>query len=179
MQALESAPVGPVQGPLDVPASQVQAAPVGFGNLRAVTVTIAVAAVTLLPLALSMLAAPLGLIVLCAAGYAAAHFYRKQTSEPLTTRSGAYLGLMTGIWLFLVFAISAVIVGVQVGSPEGRDKLRAGLSMMPEAAKLLDDPHKFIVGISQGLVFMFFLVTLSAAFGGMIAARRSARRPQS
>ena len=174
----ETASPTPVQGPLDVPGQQTPAAAIGFGNLRAVTVTIAVAAVALLPLALSMIAAPLGLVVLCLAGYCGAHFYRKQTSQPLTVGGGAYLGVMTGIWLFLVFAISAAIVGIEVGSPAGREALKAALARMPDAAKLLEDPHEFLVRIGQSLVFMFFLVTLASAFGGMIAARMPVRRSQ-
>ena len=180
LNAAESAPAAPVQAPLDVPSakSSATAAPVGFGNLRAVTVTIAVAAVSLIPFALAMIAPPLGLVVLCAAGYCAAHFYRKQSMQPLSAGAGAYLGVMTGLWLFLVFALCGAIASIQVASPENVEKMKALLSRMPEMVKLLDDPHQFIVNLAQSLVLLFFLSTLSAAFGGMLAARVFARRSQ-
>jgi len=168
----------PVQGPLDVPAEN-KAAPIGFGNLRAVTITIAVAAITLLPLAIAMIAPPLSLLVLCAAGYFAAHFYRKQSMQPLSPGGGAYLGAMTGVWLSLVFAVCGALISIQVSSPDNLNLMRAYLARMPEAAKMLENPHQFVVGMGQALLFLFFLATISAAFGGMLAARKSARRSQS
>jgi hypothetical protein len=138
-----------------------------------------VAALALIALLLlSLLAPPLGLLVLCAAGYAAAVLYRRQSAQPLSTGGGAYLGVMTGLWLFLVFALCAAVVAVEVGSPAGREILRAGMAKMPEAAKMLDDPHQLTVQIRESLIPMFFLATLSAAFGGMLAARTLARRSQ-
>lgn len=178
LAALE--PSGPVQAPLDVPASTTaQAVPIGFGNLRAVVITMVVAALALLVLlVIAILAPPLVLLVLCAAGYAAAFLYRRQSSQPLSTSAGAYLGVMTGLWLFLVFALLTAMVGIEVGTPEGRDMLRAGLAKMPEAAKMLDDPHQMILSIAGMLIPTFFLATISAAFGGMLAARTFARRSQ-
>ncbi len=168
----------PAQAPLDLPGEKKPPA-IGFGNLRAVAITMAVAAFALVVLlVLAMLAPPLGLLVLCAAGYAAAYFYRRQTAQPLSTGGGAYLGLMTGLWLFLVFALCAAVVGVEVGTPTGREMLKAGMAKMPEAAKMLDDPHQFVVSIGQALIPIFFLATISAAFGGMLAARTLAGRPQ-
>jgi len=169
----------PVQAPLDVPAAVTPVTPIGFGNLRAVAITMVVAALALIALLLlSLLAPPLGPLVLCAAGYAAALFYRRQSAQPLSTGGGAYLGVMTGLWLFLVFALGASVLAAEVGSPAGREILRAGMAKMPEAAKMLDDPHQLTVQIRESLIPMFFLATLSAAFGGMLAARTLARRSQ-
>ncbi len=168
----------PVQRPLDVPEqNQTKAVPIGFGNLRAVAITMGVAALALVALFLAAAIAPvLGPVVLCAAGFAAARFYRSRTAEPLSTGGGAYLGLMTGIWLFLVVAVCAAITSIYVASPAGREILKAAMPKMPELAKMLDDPHQFLVSLLEGLIPMFFLATVSAAFGGMLAARLSARR---
>jgi hypothetical protein len=174
--AAENTPA-PVQAPLDVP-GPTKPSPIGFGNLRAVTITIAVAAVTLIPLTLAMIAPPLSLIVLAAAGYCAAYFYRKQTSQPLSAGGGAYLGVMTGIWLFVVFALCAAVVSVKVSSPADLAVMKATLARVPGASNMLDDPHQFIVTIGESLILLFFLSTLSAAFGGMLAARTLARRSQ-
>lgn len=153
------------------------AARIGFGNLRAVLITMAVAALSLVLLCAAAIVAPLfGPIILCAAGFAAAKFYKKRTVEPLSPGGGAFLGLMTGLWLFLVIAICAAITSVYVASPEGRELMKAAMPRMPEVAKLLDDPHQFLVSILEGLVPMFFIATISAAFGGLLAARTSARR---
>ncbi len=168
----------PVQAPLDVPIAGT-AVPIGFGNIRAVVTTMAVAAFALVVLLIfAMFAPPLGLLVLCAAGYAAAYVYRRQTAQPLSTGGGAYLGLMTGLWLFLVFAMSVAAIGIELGSPTGREMLRVGMARVPEAAKMLDNPHELLVSITETLIPMFFLATVSAAFGGMLAARTLARRPQ-
>ena len=178
LAAIENTPA-PVQGPLDVPGETPKAAPIGFGNLRAVSTTMGVAAIALVALFLAAAVAPLlGPIVLCAAGFAAARFYRMRTAQPLSSGAGAYLGLMTGVWLFLVVAVCAAITGFYVSSPSGREILRAAVPKMPEMAKLLDDPHQFVVSLLESLIPMFFLTTLAGAFGGMLAARTAARRPQ-
>jgi hypothetical protein len=166
-----------VQGSIDVPGTK--AVPIGFGNMRAVAITMAAAAIALIALFLAAAISPvLGPVVLCSAGFAAARFYRKRTAEPLSPGGGAYLGLMTGIWLFLVVAICAAITSIYVASPTGREVLRAAMPKMPELAKLLDDPHQFLINLMEGLIPMFFLATISAALGGMLAARMSARRTQ-
>lgn len=150
---------------------------IGFGNLRAVLITMGVAALSLVLLCAAAIIAPLfGPIILCAAGFAAAKFYTRRTIEPLSTGGGAFLGLMTGLWLFLVVAICAAITSVYMASPEGREIMKAAMPKMPEVAKMLDDPHRFLMSILEGLIPMFFIATISAAFGGMLAARTSARR---
>jgi hypothetical protein len=169
-----------VQAPLDVPVSGAVATRVGFGNLRAVVTTMAVAAFGLFVLFFAMLIAPpLALVVICAAGYAAAYLYGRQSSQTLSPGNGAYLGLMTGLWLFLVFAVCAAVAGINETTAAGRDLLRAGMARVPEAAKLVDDPHQFLVTMLSSLVALFFLATVAAAFGGMLAARLSARRQHS
>jgi len=153
---------------------------VGFRNVQAVLITMAVAAISLVALCAAAVVAPvLGPLVLCAAGFAATKLYKSRSSEALSTGSGAYLGLMTGLWLFLVVAACAAITSVYVSSPEGREMMKAAMPRMPEIAKLLDNPHRFVISIFEGLVPTFFIATISAAFGGMLAARSSARRRQS
>jgi len=142
----------------------------------------AVAAFSLILLCLAfVLAPPLGPLVLCGAGFAAAKFYKSRNPAPLTTGGGAFLGLMTGLWLFLVMVVSAAVLAMYVSSPEGRDLVMkaAAMQKMPEIAKLLDDPHQFVMSEIQGLVPVFFIATVSAAFGGMLAARSSTRRHSS
>lgn len=171
-----AAPVQPPGAPSGPPPSRI-----GFGNLQAVLITMAVAAFSLVLLCLAfVLAPPLGPIVLCGAGFAAAKFYKSRNPAPLSTGGGAFLGLMTGFWLFLVMVISAAVLAMYVSSPDGRDLIikAASIQKMPEIAKLLDNPHQFVVNEIQGLIPVFFIATISAAFGGMLAARSSTRRRQ-
>jgi uncharacterized protein involved in cysteine biosynthesis len=173
LEAQEAAlPVRPEASTTHSPAMRI-----GFGNLRAVLITMGVAAFSLVLLCAAAIVAPLfGPIILCAAGFAAAKVYKTRTVEPLSPGGCAFLGLMTGLWLFLVVAICAAITSVYIASPEGREIMKAAMPKMPEVAKMLDDPHRFLISILEGLVPMFFIATISAAFGGMLAARTSARR---
>jgi RNA polymerase subunit RPABC4/transcription elongation factor Spt4 len=172
------ASAAPAQRPIDVPTATASA-PIGFGNLKAVGVTMVAAGCALVALFLAAAIAPiLGPVVLCAAGFAAAQFYRRRTREPLTPGGGAYLGVMTGLWLFLIVAVCAAITSIYVTLPAGREILRASMPKMPELAQMLDNPHQFQMNMVEGLIPMFFLTTISAALGGMIAARLSGRRTQ-
>lgn len=170
----------PAGAPAPVQAAQniTTASRIGFNNLQAVLITMAVAAFSLVVLCLAFLVAPpLGPIVLCAAGFAATKFYSSRNPGALTTGGGAFLGMMTGLWLFLVMAASAAILAFYVSSPDGRELIihAAAMQKMPEIAKLLDNPHQFVMSEIQGLIPVFFIATLSAAFGGMLAARGSTR----
>ncbi len=143
----------------------------------------AVAALSLVILYLALLLLPpIVPVILCGAGFAAAKFYKKQTLQPLTKGGGAFLGLMTGLWLFLVVAICLAIFSLEVSSPAGQEILKAASSKVPqfannpEAAKLLEHPNELLSGVRDALIPMFFVITISAAFGGMLAARTSPRR---
>lgn len=180
--AAEEAPAAPT--PATVAATVTPAtARIGFRNLRAVLITMGVAAFSLVVLYLALLLLPpLAPIILCGAGFAAATFYKKQTLEPLTKGSGAFLGLMTGLWLFLVVAACLAAVSIELSSPAGQEIFKAAslklpqIANNPEAAKLLDHPQELISGVRDALIPMFFIITISAAFGGMLAGRTSARR---
>jgi uncharacterized protein involved in cysteine biosynthesis len=149
-------------------------APIGFGNSRAVLVTMATAACSLVLLCAAAVIAPiLGPLILCLAGFMAVRFYKRRTPEPVSPGGGAFLGLMTGLWLFLVLAICAAVTSIYISSPDGREMLRASMPKVPEVAKMLDNPHQFLMGILMGLIPTFFIATISAAFGGLLAARSS------
>jgi hypothetical protein len=151
---------------------------IGFRNLRAVGITLVVAAVSLVALGLAaqMGPSPLGLIILCAAGFAAARFYHRRTSEQLTPLGGATLGAMTFLWLFLVAAAGAVIM---LSTPDGRETFRAGMPNVPELTKVLNDPNQFVTFTLVALAVSFFIGTVAAAAGGMLAARLLPRSGQS
>jgi hypothetical protein len=168
---VEPAALRPPPAPVIGPAGRI-----GFSNLRAVGITGGVAACSLVGLSIACAIAPLLVpLVLCGAGFAAAQFYKHRKAEPLTPFNGATLGMMTGFWLFLMVAVCVAMTSVWIGSPEGREVLKAFSAKMPELAKIVDDPHQVVVALAQGLIPCFFILTISAAFGGMLAARMQAR----
>jgi zinc ribbon protein len=144
---------------------------ISFSNSRAVVVSLVVAAVSLLGLCAAAFIAPLlWPVVLCAAGFAAAMLYKGHSPEPLSPSAGARLGWMTGLWLFLVFAISATLTSIYLASPNGREALKA-LPNIPELAKMLDNPHQFLMSVLASIIPTFFMVTLLPGLGGMLGAK--------
>lgn len=144
---------------------------ISFSNSRAVVVSLAVAAVSLLGLCAAAFIAPLlWPVVLCGAGFAAVTLYKRQSAEPLSPAAGARLGWMTGLWLFLVFAISAALTSIYLASPNGREALKA-LPNIPELAKMLDNPHQFLMSVLASIIPTFLMVTLLPGLGGMLGAK--------
>ncbi|MFL6352967.1 MAG: zinc ribbon domain-containing protein [Bryobacteraceae bacterium] len=144
---------------------------ISFHNSRAVMVSLVVAAVSLLGLCVAAFIAPLlWPVVLCAAGFAAAMLYKGRSPEPLSPAAGARLGWMTGLWLFLVFAVSATLTSIYLASASGREALKA-LPNIPELAKMLDNPHHFLMSVLASIIPTFFMVTLLPGLGGMLGAK--------
>jgi len=144
----------------------------GVGNIRAVGITMAVAALALVCMFLvGMVAPPAVPLILCAAGFAAARFYGM--TRTISALSGALLGTMTGMWLFLVFAVCAGTASVTLASPEGQAMMK-GISpkAAPEMIRLFQDPHQMVTGF---LLPVFCFLVFSSAFGGLLAVRL--RRP--
>lgn len=166
MLEAEAAPPPPVSAPL------APSAPESNLNVRAVGISLGVAALAFVcMLFVGVLAPPAVPLILCAAGFAAARFYALRRT--LSAFGGAVLGSMTGMWLFLVFAACAETASVTLASPEGEAMMRSiSPQAAPEMIKLLGDPHQMFTGF---LLPVFFLLVLSPAFGGLLAARL--RRP--
>jgi hypothetical protein len=144
---------------------------ISFRNSRAVLVTLAVAAGALLGIAIAALLSPLlAPLVLCAAGVIAAMLYKDQSVEPLSPAAGARLGWMTGLWLFIVVIICLTIVGLSLVSPGGRELLKS-VPTNAEVAKMLDNPHDFLVNLPIGIIQTFLMVTLLPGLGGMLGAK--------
>ena len=138
----------------------------GVGNLRAVGITMAAAALGFVGLLLfGVILPPAVPLILSAAGYAAARFY--SAKRAISALSGALLGTMTGVWLFLVIAIFSGILSFGLASPEGQDMLKGLSPKMAQIYQPIEDPHKLFAL----LIVIFFGLILSATFGGLLAAR--------
>lgn len=171
---LSAQEVIPAPSPSGSPAQAEKLARIGFRNSRAVGITLTMAAFSLI--ALSVVAQlgipPLGLLILGAAGFSAARLYRIRSAELLTPMGGATLGAMTYLWLFVVAAIGTIFT---LSSADGRNMLKNAMPQAPELSRIMNDPTQFITVMVAALVLSFFIGTLAAAFGGMLAARLQPR----
>lgn len=156
------------EAPVVVPAAQPAAsAPppsrIGFGNRRAVRITLAVAGFSLLAISIiANLAPPLLFPILVAAGFTSVRVYLSRTAENLTASGGAALGAMTWLWLYLLEALGTAFV---VFTAQGREIVKALKS--PELAQLVDDPQKLV----STLILFLVIGAVSGAVGGVLAVR--------
>lgn len=176
---IEQQPLPATPVPPPVTRAQPSTAGISFRNSRAVWISILVAAGTLITLiAIALLLPPLLPVVLCGAGFVAALWYNGQAVQPLSTAGGARLGWMTGLWMFLVFAIMCALTAIIVASPEGWAQAKSMWAQLPQASKLMTlSPHDFLMQLLIEIPFFFFLLTLLPGLGGMIGAKFSRRRP--
>jgi hypothetical protein len=173
-------------GQQTVPAPElptVQPAPVAvskvsFRNSRAVWITFAVAAVTLVAMvALGFLFPPLFPIVLCAAGFVATRLYNQKAKQPLNAAGGARLGWMTGLWVFLAVAVVCAIAAIVVSNPDNWEQIKSAWAQFPQAAQFASmTPHEFLKRLLMNLPISFLVFTLLPGLGGIIGAKFSRRR---
>jgi len=168
-----------VQGPLTPPVvSGALGAGISFKNSRAVVISLIVAAgamVGFLPVA--YLAPPLFPVFLCAVGFIAVRIYRGRSAELLSASSGARLGWMTGLWIFLIFAMLLALIAVMIASPEMWQQLQAAWARVPQTAPLSSlSQHEFMVRLLVMFPFCFFLFTLLPGLGGMLGAKLPLRK---
>jgi hypothetical protein len=150
------------------PIAQPQAAPrVGFSNGRAVRITLAVAAFSLLAIAIiASVAPPLLVPILVAAGFTSVRIYVSRTSERLTPSGAAFLGAMPWLWLSVPLSIlEAISVGFVVFTAQGKEIVKTLKN--PEVIQLMNDPAKLVAG----LLLTLLVGTVSGALGGILAAR--------
>lgn len=149
---------------------------ISFQNPRAVLISLVVATLAFFAsLLAAMLWAPLFPIVLCAAGFIAARLYRSEAVAPLTPAGGARLGWMTGLWLFLIFALLCTIAAVYLSTPQGWGQAKTFWAQFPEMSKGMGDQHDVLTTLAMELFFLFFLLTLLPGLGGMLGARSAPR----
>ena len=162
------------QAPLEPSAqSQTPQTGISFKNSRAVVISLVVAAgalVCFFPIAL--LAPPLFPIFLCAVGFVAVRVYKGRSAESLSTSAGARLGWMTGLWIFVVFAVLLALSAVMVASPELWRQLQDTWARVPQTAPLTSlSQHDFLVRLLVMFPFFFFLFTLLPGLGGILGAK--------
>lgn len=160
-----------VSGPPPPPPS-IDARPstVSVKNMRAVAVTVIMAASAFVISGAAVVVSPfLFPFVLLGAGFFSALIYGSRAAAPISAASGAFLGWLTGLWLFLVFAISLL-------SPAGAEAMRQ-IQNTPQFAQLhMRSPQELL--LFSGFA-CFCIVTFLPGLGGMIGASFSSRRKHS
>lgn len=169
--------VAPVVPPLLIPEPR----PIGLKNGLAVRIALLSCAISTV---LSMLTGALGVPPLISmawfvgAGFFAVSLYRIRTGTNLSTVSGATLGWISGLFLFVPVFISSV---AQLSGPDGLDKLREALKAQQRSEAEVSQVIEILrspAGMIMGVIIVFLFVTSLPAFGGAICAKFFARREQ-
>jgi hypothetical protein len=160
MREQEITPPPPAQRPMLPPSAEASSGR-SLSKYRAVVISLLMAGGAMLASRVVAEISPmLVFFVLLAAGFFAAVLYGKQTRTRLSAAGGAFVGWLTGLWLFLLF------VGVFV-SPQGADAMRQ-MQSLPQFSQLMaQNPHQVIaIMVFSG----FCMLTFIPGIGGMMAA---------
>ena len=142
----------------------------GRSGFRAVAVSMVMAAAALLASSiLARLSPYLVFIVLLAAGFFAAVVYKRQSSRPLSMQAGAFVGWLTGLWLFVVVGMAAI-------SPAGAQVLQQMKSMPQFSEVLSQNPREVFISMA---FTSFFVFTILPGLGGILGATLSTRGQRS
>ena len=154
-------------------------AEIGFHNRIAVRTGFlaALAAFLLMPLPFPpflqiiwLMACPIG------AGFFSAYLYRRRTGQRLGIESGARLGWITGVFVFLIVLVVVGIEVIYLSSQGGlANSIRAQFGgknpSMEQAMKSLEDPTTLAGGLLLTVVLMFFMFTLLPVVGGALCGK--------
>ena len=117
---------------------------------------------------------PLIFVWLAAAGFLAVLIYRRRTGHRLSMASGARLGWISGIFVFLIVTFILTILVIYLSVPSMVAELRTQWKTMgvPDATvnqmiEVLHTPS----GVTALLGSFFLLFTILPAFGGAVGAK--------
>jgi hypothetical protein len=149
---------------------------VSFANPVVLRIAFAAAALSIL---MDSLLGVLFIIWAMAAGFMAVWMYRRRTGLPISVRSGAKLGWITGVFSIVISTIM-VTAGVVMSGDKMAQELRSQAAAMygtdpkyQEALRLFENPATFASVVVFMLVFFFLLLSLASVAGGALGARFS------
>ncbi len=159
-----------------VPAVELE---IGFHNGTAVRTGFlaAMVAFLLMPLPLPpvlqiiwLIACPVG------AGFLSAYLYRRRTGQRLRMETGARLGWITGVFVFLIVLVVVGMEVIYISNNGGlansvREQFGGKNPSMEQAMKSLEDPTTLVGGLLLTLVLLFFLFTLLPVVGGALCGK--------
>ncbi|HLJ44998.1 MAG TPA: zinc ribbon domain-containing protein [Bryobacteraceae bacterium] len=157
---------------------------VSFHNRTAVRIGFAVAILATVVVIGVTAVVPSGLLMFVGfffAGLIAALWYAKMTGKPLSLRSGARMGWITGIFQFMIFTalITAAVLGAseQGGIIEMMRKGPGGQDpRLQQLIQLVQQPGGMVSFFVAILVILFVLGTTLPMLGGALGAKLSEKK---
>jgi len=149
---------------------------IGFHNGLAVRIGFIAALSSLLVLLLPLPIPLLRLLAFLLAGFLAVFLYTRRTGQILTIRSGARMGWITGIFLFVMIGVPGTIIMVAMSNQEGLAKiltkqLPPNDARIATMAQMLQDPATLAAVVLFSLILFFVIVTALPVIGGALGAK--------
>jgi hypothetical protein len=123
------------------------------------------------------------LIWLFFAGLLSVYFYHRRTGQPLTVRSGARMGWITGVMSFVIITVLFTVSMIMIATSSGglaatyREQFR-GMPMdqnMEAAMQIFQSPGGVLMVVLFSLCLLFFMTTLLCTAGGVVGAKISGK----
>ncbi len=144
---------------------------VKIGFLAALLAVLATGLIT------SVFQSPAGLLLgFFGAGLLAPVWYKRRTGQQLSIQSGARIGWITGVFLFVILLALSVFMFMNLNSLALFRDNPAMLKAFQDWQKTLSDPAKATESILMLVVTLFLLGTTLPMLGGALGARLSAKR---
>lgn len=174
---IEEPEVAPVEAAVapNVPPPLPAAPQIGFHNRLAVRAALLAGFFALAGVMVSsQVAQPLALLSLLAGGFFAVYLYERRSGQRLSVVSGARLGWLCGIFLFVLVAVILAVMAVMLSDPAMlsslRDQLKAqgaSAAAVQQMVEMFQSPS----GVGAALVSSFVMLTVFTACGGALGAK--------
>lgn len=110
------------------------------------------------------------------AGFFSSYLYRKRSGQPLTLRSGAHIGWITGVFAFVIIMVIVTMVVVFVSDPNGAAMLREQLKARGADAQVsMVDAMRRPDVIVGALIAYFLSCSILPTLGGLLGAKLLSR----
>jgi hypothetical protein len=172
----------PLQGPPPLPtapAAPPAAAEISFRNGTAVRIGFLAALLAVLATGLitSVFQSPAGLLFgFFGAGLLAPLWYKRRTGQQLSVRSGARIGWITGVFLFVILLVLSAIMFMNLNTLATFRDNPAMQKALQDFQKVLSDPAKATETVLMLVVTLFLVGTTLPMLGGALGARLSDKR---
>jgi hypothetical protein len=118
-------------------------------------------------------------VVVLAGGAYAVFLYKRRSEVTPDSISGARLGWITGVFVFLISTVLFTIgMAALAGNREVAEAFKQGaasMGMTADSAQKVEDmlknPTTFAVSLALGLLLQFFVYTIFGSLGGALGAR--------
>lgn len=161
--------------PLPPPDVAPEPPPIGFHNGLAVRIALFVGILSIVVSAVLGVAVPrASLIWPVVAGFVAVLLYERRTGQRLSIRSGAHLGWICGVFVFVIVTIMLTMFAVALSDPTAVSALREQWKTVGKSPAELDQMIQIFHNpstITGALLMVFLLFTILPAFGGAVGAK--------